>query len=290
MTQPSSSILGVTRCGPLELRWGERTYVMGVLNLTPDSFSGDGLGSDVEAAVEQARRFVAEGADILDVGGESTRPPAVYPDAKSVPLEEELRRVIPVVRRLAREISVPISIDTQKGEVARQALEAGAHMVNDIWGLKRDPEIARVAAAYQVPIVLMHNQEGTEYRELLADIILSLRHSMERASAAGVRSENVILDPGIGFGKTWEQSLELLRRLEELKVLGRPLLLGTSRKSFIGRVLDLPVDQRLEGTAATVALGIARGADMVRVHDVQAMVRVCRMADAIVRGEERKEG
>ena len=252
---------------------------MGVLNLTPDSFSGDGLGQDVETAVAQARRLVEEGADILDVGGESTRP-----ESSPTAVEEELRRVIPVIERLVAEISVPVSIDTCKSEVARHALDAGARMINDVWGLRRDPELAQVAAEAGVPIVIVANQRETTYKEIVPEVIDSLRKGMKLAMDAGVAWENIVVDPGIGFGKTLEGNLELIRRLGELRALERPILLGTSRKSMIGLVLDLPVDQRLEGTAATVALGIANGADMVRVHDVLPMVRVSRMTDAIVRG------
>ncbi len=252
---------------------------MGVLNLTPDSFSGDGLGQDVEAAMAQARRLVKEGADILDVGGESTRP-----ESSPTAVEEELRRVIPVIERLVAEISVPVSIDTCKSEVARHALDAGARMINDVWGLRRDPELAQVAAEAGVPIVIVANQRETTYKEIVPEVIDSLRKGMKLAMDAGVAWENIVVDPGIGFGKTLEGNLELIRRLGELRALERPILLGTSRKSMIGLVLDLPVDQRLEGTAATVALGIANGADMVRVHDVLPMVRVSRMTDAIVRG------
>lgn len=252
---------------------------MGVLNLTPDSFSGDGLGQDVEAAMAQARRLVKEGVDILDVGGESTRP-----ESSPTAVDEELRRVMPVIERLAAEVSVPVSIDTCKSEVARHALDAGARMINDVWGLRRDPELAQVAAEAGVPIVIVANQRETTYREIVPEVIDSLRKGMQLALDAGVAWENIIVDPGIGFGKTLEGNLELIRRLGELRSLERPILLGTSRKSMIGLVLDLPVDQRLEGTAATVALGIANGADMVRVHDVLPMVRVSRMTDAIVRG------
>lgn len=251
---------------------------MGVINLTPDSFSGDGLGRDVEAAVAQAKRLVEEGADILDVGGESTRP-----ESSPTAVDEELRRVMPVIERLVAEVSVPMSIDTYKSEVARCALDAGAKMINDVWGLRRDPELAHVAAEAGVPIVIVANQRETAYREIVPEVIDSLRRGMKLALDAGVTWENIIVDPGIGFGKTLEGNLELIHRLGELRALERPILLGTSRKSMIGLVLDLPVDQRLEGTAATVALGIANGADMVRVHDVLPMVRVSRMTDAIVR-------
>ena len=270
--------LGVTRVGRSELRWGERTYIMGIVNVTPDSFSGDGLGGDVKAALEQARRFADEGADIIDVGGESTRP-----GAQPVDLEEERRRVLPSIERIAAAVSVPVSVDTYKAQIAREAIAAGAAMINDVWGLKKDARLAEAASAAGVPLVLMHNQETREYAGLLADIVRSLGKSVEQAKAAGVRWENIIVDPGIGFGKTKEHNLEVMRRLRELRVLGRPILLGASRKSTIGLVLDLPPGQRLEGTAATVAIGIANGADIVRVHEVREMARVARMADAIVR-------
>ena len=267
------------RWGKLGFAWGKRTYVMGIINVTPDSFSGDGLGYDAEAALEQALRFQDEGADIIDVGGESTRP-----GSTPVTVEEEKRRVIPVIRLLASRLDVPVSVDTYKREVAREALAAGAAVINDVWGLKRDPALADLAAREGAPIVLMHNQQGLDYSDLVPETLASLRASLRQALEAGVPSENVVLDPGLGFGKRPEHNLELLRRLAELKALGLPLLVGTSRKSTIGLVLDLPVEERLEGTAATVALAIANGADIVRVHDVKAMTRVARMSDAIVRG------
>ena len=274
--------LGITRCGNLELEWGTRTYIMGIVNVTPDSFSGDGVGYNVEDALEEALRFQAEGADIIDVGGESTRP-----GSTPVDIAEEKRRVIPVVRRLASVLKVPISVDTYKPQVALEAIAAGASMLNDVWGLKHDPSLATLAAREGVPIALMHNQVGTTYSALVPDMLKSLKASMDKALDAGVPVENVILDPGIGFGKTAEHNLEVLRRLEEFQGLERPILVGTSRKSTIGLVLDLPVEERLEGTAATVALAIARGADIVRVHDVREMARVARMSDAIVRGWQR---
>ncbi len=274
--------LPITRCGQTEFRWGERTYVMGICNLSPDSFSGDGLGNNVEAVVAQAKKFVAEGADIIDVGGESTRPgtkPVTVDD-----IEAEVRLVLPAIARLSKEISVPISIDTYKSGVASLAVKAGATMNNDIWGLKSDPHLARIAAEAGVPLILMSNQRGTGFTsDTMAEIIADLDRDIKQAIQAGVDRENIIIDPGCGFGKSLEQNLEIVRRLAELRVLGRPILLGTSRKSMIGLVLDLPADQRLEGTAATVAIGIANGADMVRVHDVRQMARVCRMSDAIIR-------
>jgi len=270
---------GITRCGPLKLEWGRRTYVMGIVNVTPDSFSGDGLAYDCEVALEQALRFQAEGADIIDVGGESTRPSSTPVDA-----DEEIQRVIPVIRLLSSRLDIPISVDTYKYAVAQEALAAGAAMINDVWGLKHDSTLASLAAREGVPIVLMHNQKDAIYADFFTDVLASLRASVKQALDADVSSENVILDPGFGFGKGPEHNLEILRRLQEFKALGLPILVGTSRKSTVGLVLDLPVEERLEGTAATVALAIANGADIVRVHDVKAMTRVARMSDAIVRG------
>ena len=274
--------LGTTRWGRWELAWGKRTYVMGIINATPDSFSGDGLEHNVESAVEQGLRFQAEGADIVDVGGESTRPGSTAVDA-----EEEMRRILPVIRGLASSLDIPISVDTYKSEVARAAIDAGASIINDVWGLKHDPDMAALAAKEGVPVVLMHNQNGTDYADLVPDVMSGLRSSLSLALEAGVPIENVILDPGMGFGKTAEHNLEILRRLAEFKDLGRPLLVGMSRKRTIGYVLDAPVDDRVEGTAATVALSVANGADIVRVHDVKVMARVARMSDAVVRGWER---
>lgn len=274
--------LPAIRCGNTEFRWGERTYIMGVCNLSPDSFSGDGLGDDVEATVAQARRMVAEGADIIDIGAESTRP-----GTEPLPVDDidnELRLLIPAIERLASELSVPLSVDTYKSGVAFRAVKAGVHMINDIWGLKRDPRIAQVAAEAGVPIILMANQRDAPPRAgIMAKVISDLETSINLAVKAGVSRENIIIDPGIGFGKSLEQNLEIINRLAELKQLGRPILLGTSRKTMIGQVLDLPPDQRVEGTAATLAIGIANGADMVRVHDVRQMVYICRMSDAIIR-------
>ena len=278
MNSDSAKPLGITRCGNMEFRWGQRTYVMGIVNVDPDSFSGDGL-RDAESAIDQGKRFAAEGADIIDVGGESTRP-----GFEPVSADEELGRVLPVIERLASELPVPVSIDTYKSEVARKAVAAGARMINDVWELKRDPKLARVAAEAGVPLVLSQNQRDSRFEDFFPELIASLKRSIQVALDAGVDWNNIIIDPGVGFGKTVEQNVEVVRRLAELKALGRPILLGTSRKSFIGHVLDLPVDQRLEGTAATVAIGIANGADMVRVHDVAQMVRVIKMSDAVVRG------
>ncbi len=265
-------------CRGLSLPLGERTLVMGILNVTPDSFSDGGAYQDPEAALERAREMVGQGADLIDLGGESTRP-----GAEPVGVEEELSRVMAVLPRLTRELDIPVSVDTSKTPVARAALEAGAHLVNDQWALA-DEGMAEVVARYRVPVVLMHNQRGTEYRDVVGDMVGYFEERLEKAKRAGIEPDRIILDPGFGFGKDPAQNLTLLRRLREFLGLGCPLLIGTSRKSTIGKVLDLPVDQRLEGTAATVAVGICRGADIVRVHDVREMVRVARMTDAIVRG------
>jgi dihydropteroate synthase len=263
---------------------------MGILNLSPESFSGDGL-ADVEAASTQARRMVEDGADILDVGGESTKP-----GFRPISVEEELRRTIPVIERIAPLVSVPISIDTTKYEVALQALRAGASILNDQWGLRRDRHLGELAAEWKVPIVLMSNQrdkgsydpavqrDGSSYDDVMTEVIASQRQSLEIAANVGVSQDNTILDPGIGFGKTWQQDMEVIRRLRELKALGRPVLIGPSRKSMIKMVLGLPAADRVEGTSAAVAIGIVNGADIVRVHDVKQIARVCKMADAIVRG------
>ncbi len=270
--------MNVTRIGDHEFHWGSRTYVMGIVNVTPDSFSGDGV-TDLETSVAQARQMEQDGADLIDIGGESTRPETWAGSGLS--LEDELVRVIPVVTRVAAAVAVPVSIDTYKAEVAKRAVAAGAVLVNDVWGLRRDPQMAATVAAAGVPVVLMHNKPGGGYHDLIGEISESLRESVELARAAGVADDRIIVDPGIGFGKTREENLEIIRRLAELRQLGFPLLIGPSRKSFIGKTLDLPAGERLEGTAAAVALSITGGADIVRVHDVKAMVRVARMADAI---------
>ena len=262
---------------------------MGIVNVSPESFSGDGV-TDVNAAVEQALRFVEEGADILDVGGQSTRPRysasveggGAATGYEELSVDEEIDRVLPVIRGIVGRTEVPVSVDTYKPAVAEAAIEAGAQIINDVWGLKKDVALARVAAKHGTPLILMHNQPEPGYTRLIPDIVASLRRSVAFAMAAGVQRDRVIVDPGFGFGKTVSHNLDVLRRLGEIKsALGLPLLLGTSRKSTIGRVLDLPVDERVEGTAATVALGIAQGVDIVRVHDVKEMVRVARMSDSV---------
>jgi dihydropteroate synthase len=270
--------------GPSTFAWGVRTHVMGILNITPDSFSGDGLlrGDDPqEAAVARARRMVEDGADLLDIGGASSRP-----GHADLTVGEETARVVPVIRAVAAALpGTPISIDTTSPGVAAAALDAGAHMLNDVWGVAEDPGMVRVAAGRGVPIVLMHNRGEPRYRNLLAEVVADLWRAIERAMDAGVPWDHLVIDPGFGFGKTPDQNLALLAGLSSLRVLGRPVLLGTSRKSTLGKVLDLPPDQRVEATIATTALGIAAGAaDLVRVHDVRENVRAARIADAVVRG------
>jgi dihydropteroate synthase len=274
--------LAPTKCGDTEFRWGEKTYIMGIVNLSPDSFSGDGIGGDIERTVDQAQRMVAEGADIIDVGGESTRPGTEPVSIDDV--AKELGLVVPAIERLVKEIAVPVSIDTYKARVAKRALDAGASMINDIWGLKKDTSLARLAAEKGVPIILMANERDAPPKVgIVAKVLADLESGIKIALEAGVPPQNIIVDPGIGFGKTLEQNLELVNRLAELKALGKPILLGTSRKSMIGLVLDLPADKRLEGNLAATAIGIANGADMVRVHDVKETALVCRMSDAIIR-------
>lgn len=277
-----------TRIGPVTFRWGERTFVMGILNVTPDSFSGDGLlraTDPVGTAVGQARRMVEEGADLLDIGGESTRPGHAPVDAA-----DEIGRVIPVVAAITDALpDVPLSIDTTKVVVAEAALAAGAHLLNDIWGTGPSSGIADLAASAGVPMLVMHNRTEAQYDDVVREVVDDLAAAVARAEEAGVAPADVLIDPGIGFGKTADHNVTLLRHLEALRSLGRPILVGTSRKSTIGRILDLPPEERLEGTLATTALAIAAGADLVRVHDVQANVRVTRVSDAIVRGRWRSE-
>lgn len=273
----TGNVLGITRCRDSIFAWGKRTYIMGVINLSPDSFSGDGCRS-IDEALQQAVRFAGEGADIIDVGGESTRP-----DAAPVPVEEELKRVIPFIKELVRSVSIPVSIDTYKYEVAVQALDAGVSMVNDISGLKMQPSMLGLVAERQVPVVLTSNERGQPSRDITKTVISSLQSLIRSALDAGVSRQNLVIDPGIGFGKTQDQNLEILRKLADLKTLGRPILIGTSRKSFIRNVLGEDSEALLQGTAATLAIGIRNGADMARVHDVRKMSHVCRMSDAIIR-------
>jgi len=278
--------------------WGTRTYVMGILNVTPDSFSGDGIiakGDATQTALAQASEFLEFGADILDIGGESTRP-----GSQLVSADEEMERVIPVIQAISKQLpDALISVDTYKAKVAEEAFKAGAHILNDVWALRADPELASVAKRFNTPVILMHNRSnpasvevreqlgnayiGSEYENLIDDVKRELLVSVELAKKAGIEERHIILDPGIGFGKTREHNLELINRLDEIHALGYPVLLGPSRKSFIGFTLDLPPDQRVEGTAATITVGITRGADIIRVHDVKEMARVAKMTDAIVR-------
>ena len=281
----------------MTLEWGKRTFIMAILNVTPDSFSGDGLldGEDwVAETLNKARQFIEDGADILDIGGESTRPGSV-PIGK----EEELRRVIPVIKALREEVETPLSVDTYRASVAEAAINAGADWINDIWGLRMDPDLAGLVAKAGCMVVLMHNRSrpknvaqevrlggryvGIHYDDLLRDIEHEIKNSIDVALNAGVDPSRIVIDPGIGFGKTVDQNLELINGLSYFKGLGYPILIGPSRKSFIGYTLDLPPEERLEGTAATVAIGIDRGADIIRVHDVKGMTRVARMTDQIVR-------
>jgi dihydropteroate synthase len=299
MTPPPSP----TRIGAATFRWGERTYVMGILNVTPDSFSGDGLmatsgteggaepGGDaasdpVERAVATARRMVAEGADLLDIGGESTRPGHTPVDAA-----DERHRVVPVIAAVRAALpAIPISVDTTKPEVAEAALSAGADLVNDVWGTgPTGRALAAVAASHGVPLVVMHNREEPQYDDVVAEVVADLRAAVERAVALGVPEHDIIVDPGIGFGKTADHNVALLRDLGALRSLGRPILLGTSRKSTLGRILDLPPEERLEATLATTALGVVAGVDIIRVHDVRPNVRAARTADAIARGTWRAD-
>ena len=279
--------------GPATFVWGERTYIMGIINTTPDSFSGDGLlggaaraagaargAGLVEASLAQAQAMVAAGADLLDVGGASSRP-----GHAAVSVQDEIARVVPAIRAIAAALpATPISVDTTSPAVAEAALAAGAHLLNDVWGVADDNALVRVAAEHGVPIVLMHNREEARYRNLMAEVVVDLWRALDRALDAGVAWERLIVDPGFGFGKTPDHNLALLAGLDQLRVLRRPLLLGTSRKSTLGKLLDLPPDERVEVTAASTVLGIAGGADIVRVHDVAANVRAARVADAVRRG------
>ncbi len=263
----------------LRIEWGSRTYLMGVVNVSPDSFSGDGLAKVADAA-DQALRFADEGADLIDVGGQSTRP-----GFAPLTIEEEKRRVVPAIEAIVRTTALPVSIDAYRAPVVEAALDAGADMINDIWGFRHDPQVAALAAKRNVPAVIMHNQRGRQFHDVIGDVTAGWAASREIAAAAGLGSENLIADPGFGFGWTVEQNLEILRRLGELAGIGLPLLVGTSRKSTIGMVLERSQSARIWGTAATTAIAIANGADMIRVHDVAEMVEVSRMTDAIVRGD-----
>lgn len=268
------------RLGNREFNLGERTYIMGILNVTPDSFSDGGKFNSIEAALKQTEKLINDGADIIDIGGESTRP-----DAKFVGVEEEIKRVVPVIKAIKEKFDIPISIDTYKSETAEAAIKAGADIINDVWGFKRDKNMANVAVKYDVPCILMHNRENTNYKNIMKDMIEDLNESIEIAKSAGVKDEKIILDPGIGFAKTLEDNLVVMNNLEKIKDMGYPVLLATSRKSMIGLTLSLPKDQRVEGTIATTVIGIMKGCEFIRVHDVLENKRACIMTDAIVKAK-----
>jgi dihydropteroate synthase len=273
-----SKEMGALQCHNQTLEIGVRTLIMGILNVTPDSYTDGGDFVSVDKAVERAKQMAAEGADILDIGGESTRP-----GAEKVTLAEELRRVIPVVKAIRAVLQLPISVDTYKAEVARQALEAGAHIINDVWGLRGDVGMAEVIVHNRCPVILMHNRELRNYTDFLTDVVEDMKVNVQFAVDSGIHPSQIVLDPGIGFAKSYEQNLELMNHLDRLVALGYPVLLGTSRKSMITKTLQLPSDDVIAGTAATVALGIAQGCQIIRVHDIEQMKRVAAMTDAIVR-------
>ena len=255
----------------------EKTYVMGILNVTPDSFKDGGSYTSIDKAMEQTEKMIQQGADIIDVGGESTRPGHVQ-----IGDEEEIKRVVPVIREIKKKFDIPVSIDTYKSAVAKAALEAGADLLNDIWGFRYDEKMAELAAEYDVPVCLMHNRDNLDYDDFMEDVKKDLQISLDIAEKYGVKKENIMLDPGVGFGKTYEQNLMVMNHLEEIVDMGYPVLLGTSRKSVIGLTLDLPVDEREEGTLATSVLGAIKGCQFVRVHDVEKNVRALKMTDAIL--------
>lgn len=267
----------IIQCSPYSLDYSKKTLIMGILNITPDSFSDGGKYNHLDQAVERAMQMVQDGADIIDIGGESTRPGFI-----KVSAEEEIERVIPIIRAVSEAVNVPISIDTYKAEVAKEAIQAGAHIINDIWGAKADEDMPKVAAELQVPIVLMHNRINQDYSVFYRDVVNDLFESISLVKYAGVKDENIILDPGIGFAKDLTYNLEMMRDLDKLVSLGYPVLLGTSRKSMIGGVLDLPVEERMEGTGATVCYGIQKGCQIMRIHDVKEMARMAKMMDALV--------
>ncbi len=264
-------------CGPYTLDYSNKTLIMGILNVTPDSFSDGGKFTHIERAVQHAKQMVADGADIIDIGGESTRP-----GYEQISVVEELSRVVPIIKAVSEAVNVPISIDTYKSEVAEGALEAGAHIINDIWGAKADNNMASLAARYNVPIILMHNRENRDYQHFYRDVVNDLFESIQIVKSAGIADEKIILDPGIGFAKDLQENLQMMRELDKLVSVGYPVLLGTSKKSLIGQALNLPVDERTEGTGATVCFGIQKGCQMVRVHDVKEMSRMARMMDVLL--------
>lgn len=269
--------LGVIKAGPYELNYRKKTLIMGILNITPDSFSDGGKYTQTDLAVKRVEQMVVDGADLIDVGGESTRP-----GYTRISDQEEIERVVPIIEAIAKRVEIPISVDTYKSEVAKQAIEAGAHIINDIWGVKADPQMAKIAAEHGVPIILQHNRKEADYDFFIRDVYNDLFKSVGLARIAGVQPENIILDPGIGFAKSHEQNLEIMRNLDTMVSLGYPVLLGTSRKSMIGNVLGLPVSERMEGTGASVCYGIQKGCQLIRVHDVKEMARMARMMDALI--------
>lgn len=268
------------RIGNKEYELGKRTYIMGILNVTPDSFSDGGKFNEIDAAVNQARKLIEDGADIIDIGGESTRPGAEY-----VTEEEEIKRVVPIIKAIKEKLDVTISIDTYKARTAEESIKAGADIINDIWGAKYDKNMAKVAAKYNTPIILMHNRENKPYENLMEDVVSDLQESIDIALKAGVKKENIILDPGIGFAKTYEENLIVMNNCEVIKKLGYPVLLGTSRKSMIGLTLNLPVNERVEGTLATTVMGIIKGFEFIRVHDVLENKRAAIMTDTILKAK-----
>jgi dihydropteroate synthase len=267
----------VIQAGPYELDYQKKTLIMGILNATPDSFSDGGKYAQIDAALQHASKMVEDGADIIDIGGESTRP-----GYTRISEEEEIERIAPIIEAISKNVEVAISVDTYKAKVAKRGLEAGAHIINDIWGVKADPGMAKVAAEFDVPIILQHNRDNRDYTHFVRDVLNDLYKSIGLARIAGVKPEKMILDPGIGFAKDFEQNIEIMRHLDTLTALGYPVLLGTSRKGFIGQILDLPVNERMEGTGATVCFCIQKGCQIVRVHDVKEMARMARMMDAML--------
>lgn len=267
----------VIQCGPYRLDYQQKTLIMGILNVTPDSFSDGGKYNDNEKALIHAKEMVRDGADIIDIGGESTRP-----GHEPVSTTEEIARIFPIISALSKEISIPISIDTYKAETAKKALEAGAHIINDVWGAKKDPEIADVAAEHDVPIILMHNRENRDYTNFIRDVLNDVYESISIAKKAGVRDENIILDPGIGFAKDVKENIEMMKNLDKLVGLGYPVLLATSRKTMIGQILNLPPHERMEGTGATICVGIEKGCQLIRVHDVKEISRMAKVMDVLV--------
>lgn len=266
----------IIKCGNHTLDYQNKTIIMGILNATPDSFSDGGKYDHVDTALRRAEEMVKQGVDIIDIGGESTRP-----NYDRISEQQELERILPVIKAITNNLDITLSVDTYKSVVAKEAVKAGAHIINDIWGAKADPEMAKVAAEYQVPIILMHNREQMNYEHFIRDALTDLTESIKIVKRAGVLDENIILDPGIGFAKNTSLNLEMIRNLDKLVAMGYPVLLAASRKSMIGDVLNLPPNERMEGTGATICFGIQKGCQMIRVHDVKEMARMAKMMDAL---------